>query len=175
MRENTTYVAHEKFTEIVARLGLPTEEKKGWLRINSPASPSYRVYVPFTKRVGRIDVAGLPEADEVAGCRRMGGEKFGAVAHQLDMSLPEADILANFEAVLAHISGLAAPEKKAKKFGPKAEKVAKEEVTSSPEEIEAKKARKARLLAKVAKEKGVEVSPNAEAQPEVLVAAASQE
>lgn len=108
---NSTVIALEKLLAIVEELGLKTDEKKAWLRIDGPNGS--RVYLPRRKHVGRVDIAKMsaPEGTSI----KLGDRSFGAVAEQLDMEAPEDRVLENFRAVLKHMTSLPREEVAAKK------------------------------------------------------------
>lgn len=108
-----TYVAQEKFLKIVDELGLVRKEQKGFIKVWDPkkGENAQRLYVAKTKSVGRVD---LSHFEVQFGGVDLGGEKFGGVSQQLNMCLPEEDILTNFRALCEHMAGLPAPEPKAK-------------------------------------------------------------
>ena len=90
-------LANEKYIAIVTELGLTTEIKSNWLKILGPGS-QYRVYVPLTKTVARVDIAGF---EFEHGVKPAQGE-FGNVKQQLDINpgLIEEQVLARFKCLL---------------------------------------------------------------------------
>jgi hypothetical protein len=98
MKKNVTYIAQEKFVAIATAQGLKLTEQAGFIRVELEGKPEHRLYVPRTKQVGRIDLAGFtPRARK--GFRILGeGERFGAVHAQLDFSQTEGVILDAFTA-----------------------------------------------------------------------------
>jgi hypothetical protein len=119
MKKGQTYVAREKLMAIVAELGIPTEEKKGWTKVRcTPGSDKVnrRVYVPLNKDVRRIDLAGCDS--RVPGAIPHESGRFGSVTQMVDPTLPEEAFLAAFRAILeeAVLAGdRAAEPKKAEK------------------------------------------------------------
>jgi hypothetical protein len=152
MKKNVTYIAREQFEALIAESGLPTSEKKGWTRVDGQSGR--RLYVPKTKRVGRVDAVGLSSD----GLTALGEESFGAVTHQLDMSGSEADILAAFALALEGLRTLAAVERPAKEpAAPKAARKAKgteQGIEAAPTSREGR----IELIRKVAEQHGVAVS-----------------
>lgn len=103
MKKNVTYVANDKIMQVVRESGAQIEEKKGWTKVSF--SPAHRVYVPHTKNVGRIDVSGFEVTDALIVVS-LKGESFGNVKQQLNMTLPEEQILANLKIVLESMKAL---------------------------------------------------------------------
>lgn len=100
-KKNVTYVSRDTLMAAIAASGIPTQEKAGWTLVGQHGTKGPRIYVPKTKGVGRIDVCGLGDRD---GLRALGGESFGAVTHQVDMSRPEPEILATLDDVLTALA-----------------------------------------------------------------------
>lgn len=121
MKSGVTYVEQGKFLAIAQELGLSTKEQKGFVKVwdAGKGENAQRLYVAKTKKVGRVDLSGF---EVEFGAQHLGGEKFGGVSQQLDMSLPEEDILTNFRALCEHMKSLPAPAPKERKARePKAE------------------------------------------------------
>lgn len=167
MKKNVLYIASEKFAAIATEAGVPTKDNAGftqWILGNG-----YHLYVAKTKTVGRVDFQFLPPVD-LKGVRVLGeGERFGRILAQLDFdtTLGEAAILEAFTAMTRHGASLAEWERPKKVMAPKPIASSPEASTpdSSPVDEEAEKilarAKRAEMIAKVAKEKGVDISPNA--------------
>lgn len=173
MKKDRVYIDAAKFESKIRESGLPCEVKKGWMRVMAPAHRGYRLYVPLTRRVGRIDVA-CPVTEELAPLvHDLGGEAFGAVTHQLDFSPreqgvdSEAAILSAFDSFLVHLGSVEAPppaEKKArarKEAGPKPTGWSQEIIEKSKPVSQLSGDEKAKRLALIAAEaarQGVQVS-----------------
>jgi len=164
MKKDVRYVSQERVLEAAAQLQIPVDNHlASFYLVGKFGTKGPRVYVPKTKTVGRIDLNGFEVREAMPDkVRYLGGESFGGVKEQLlmDSSLSEEQILGNFLEILAHMASLPEFPKRAK--GPRAGK--KGASTPEPTEEEVKEARKrrARLLAKVAAEKNVRLSPEAE-------------
>lgn len=111
MKTNVCYVDAAKFETLIEASGLPYEGQKGFVRVDGPKGR--RVYVASTKRVGRVDISGFEM--EGPGYVTPHCGVFGNVKQQLDFSLDEDAILANFAALLEHMKTLAPVEKAARK------------------------------------------------------------
>lgn len=164
MKKDITYIDAAKFEGIITAKGLTPVPQAGFVKVSGAKGRT--LYVARTKRVGRVDLSGF-EAPAEMGTRNLGGESFGAVTQQLRFDLPEAEVLANFEKVLDHMLTLPAREveKKSatpKASAPKAQGWSSKVAAPAPED----KAARLALIQKVAKEKGVKVSPKAMAQAE---------
>jgi hypothetical protein len=161
MKKNITYVDAAHFEKVLVARGLALLPQAGFIKVSG--AKGRNLYIAKTKRVGRIDLSGFEVPVEM-GVTNLGGEAFGAVKQQMDFTLAEADILANFEKVLNHM--LALPERVIEKKTttpkpaslPKAQGWSVAPVASLDGDAAAK--RKA-LIAKVAAEKGVSVSKGA--------------
>lgn len=161
MKKNITYVDAARFETIIVGKGLTLLPQAGFIKISG--AKGRNLYVANTKRVGRVDLSGFTTA--LPGVRNLGGEAFGAVSQQLDFSLPEAEVLANFEAILTEMLALPPREvvkanKPGKVAAPKPagwSDAAKPLAALDPEAA----AKRLALLEKVAKEKGVKVSKKA--------------
>jgi hypothetical protein len=149
MKKNVTYIDRAKFEALIEASGLHTSDKAGWTRVEG--QKGNRIYVPKTKRVGRVDVAFAHGG--ASGVRELGGESFGAVTAQLDMSLSEDAIMENFAALLDGLRDAAAPAPRKRA----ARAAQGEGETPQAEPAQGRKERLA-LIAKVAAEKGVTVS-----------------
>jgi hypothetical protein len=115
MKTNITYVDASKFETIclaaAEKHGLAITAQKGFVKVGGPKGRA--VYVASTKRVGRVDLSGFEMEGEGYVSPHCG--PFGNVKQQLDMSLGEEAILANFAALLDHLATLAPVEKAARK------------------------------------------------------------
>lgn len=119
--------------------------------------PPFRLYVPKTKTVSRMDVAGFSPA--TPGVDALGDASFGSVTHQVDFSHPAEIVLENIALLVAEMKGLPAPSSPA----PRQSKKSRDEGAvgwSQDIPVATKESRRA-LIEKVAREKGVEVSPSA--------------
>ena len=163
----STPVAFEKYVAIANELGVPTEQKASWLKLSGPKG-QYRVYVAVQKFVRRIDIAGF---EVQFGAVKPHCGEFGSVKQQLDLDLPEEDILTNFRALLTHMMSLAPVEK------PKKEAKSKAKSASSPEPTEAKtegavpadpREEATKRLAHIAKVKKMAESRGASVSPKLL-------
>ena len=135
--------------------------QKGFIKV--PGAKGRAIYVAKTQEVGRIDVSGFES--ETPGLVNLGDDSFGAVKQQVNMGLPEDEILLNLELLIDHMFTLepvvkATKEKKSKEATEKAQGWSFVPVLSAEEKVAAKAAREA-LLAKVASEMGVEISERA--------------
>jgi hypothetical protein len=151
MKPNTTYVDACHFETAIQESGLQMIAQKGFIKVMG--ATGRQVYVAATKRVGRVDISGFTV--DLPGVRTLGdGEAFGNVKQQMDFSRTQDEILATFRDLLAHLASLPAAEKQERKAPAKK---ADEPKGWSAATLESRKA----LIEKVAKEKGVKVSPKA--------------
>jgi hypothetical protein len=128
MKTNVTYVDAAKFEAIMLEKakqhGFQLADQKGFIRVEGPKGR--RIYVASTKRVGRVDLSGVEVRTE-DGKHALGFVAphcgpFGNVKQQLDMSLGEEAILANFSALLDLMAALPPVEKAQRKpAAPKAD------------------------------------------------------
>lgn len=130
MKTNTTYISAALIAQIVEQSNLPTVDKKGWLLVGNFDTNGPRVYIPKTKKVGRIDLSGF-ELDSDA-VNKLGGASFGAVHQQLRFDLPEAVVLSNLQQVLEELKALPKFQKVLKT--PKAGETPKPAAPSTPAE-----------------------------------------
>lgn len=138
MKKDITYIEAGKLETLIAQSGLEVKDKKGWTRVDGAAGR--RLYVPKTKRVGRVDLVGLSGQ----GTRQLGDdERHGSVTHQLDMTRDEAAILATFERLLGELATAPAVERPAK--APRAPKAVP--TAGKPGRVE--------LIRKVAEQRGL--------------------
>ena len=164
MKAGITYVDTAKLETIWTSIeGLTVEPQAGWVKIHGPKG--LRVYVPRGKTASKVGLAGFEV--EGMGCIPW-PEHGGAVKQQLDFSLPENEILANFELVLRHMLTLP-PVEKAKKQQPGKAPRAKAKgmtllVPSSPK-VETNAEKRARLQ-KVSEEMGIPLSAKTVAELE---------
>ena len=157
MKKNVTYIAAAQFETLIAESGLTTSEKSGWIRVDG--QNGHRLYVPKTKKVGRIDCVGL----DIEGLTALGGESFGAVTHQVDFNRPEEFILAVFSLALDALKSLPAVEKAPKaKAEPKARRAAGTEPAAAAPT--ASRSDRMALIKRVAAERGVPVSADVESE-----------
>jgi hypothetical protein len=168
MKEKITYVDAAHFEALIRKHVLGMEAQAGFIKVQGPTG--YCIYVARTKRVGRVDLSwGKERTMEGPGFRRLGGEAFGNVHQQLDFSLPEAEILANFEKALVAMKGFPPVERKAraaKAGGPKAPAA-----TGWSKDIPVQtKADRKRLIEEEAKKRGLSVSPKTVAEIKELEA-----
>jgi pyruvate/2-oxoglutarate dehydrogenase complex dihydrolipoamide acyltransferase (E2) component len=173
MKNGITYVDAQKFEDIVIESGLKTELKRGWMKVYQEGAPNgHRIYLPLTKRVGRVDIAIQDfEPPSEVGFVDLRGERHGSVTHVLDQTLPEDEVLQNFALLLDHLKSLAPAE--AKKRAERAQRAGEEKAaglsrSSSPEAIaqaeeerQAARAKREELIRRVASEKGVDISEKA--------------
>ena len=104
MKAGITYVDASKFEAIILSSGLEVELKKGWVKVKGPQGRN--VYVPLTKRIGRVDISGFEvEDDGVVTLTEQ--DMIGNVGQQLDMSRSPTAILETFAKVLEHMKSLA--------------------------------------------------------------------
>jgi hypothetical protein len=153
MKTNVNYVDAAEFEAIILRSDIPHKLQKGFVKLVGPQGRN--IYVAATKRVGRVDLSGFEMLDAegklIPGFVKPHCGEFGNVKQQLDFSLPQEDILQNFELVILHMKGLQPAERKPRPIGQTKPSDPKGWTTIS------KKDRK-ELIEKVAKEKGVKVS-----------------
>lgn len=149
MKTNINYVDACHFETIITASGLDTEPQKGFIKVKGKTGR--RVYVAVTKRVGRVDLSGFTM--EGPGFIEPHCGPFGAVKQQLDMSLPQDEVLANFARLLKVLEELPAAEKAKRSMAPKADAPK----GWSPETSARREDRMA-LIRKVAAEKQVQVS-----------------
>lgn len=128
--------------------------------IKVPGERGRAIYIAKTKRVGRIDVSGF--VSPTKGLVNLGDSKFGAVEQQLNVGLPEEEIMENLENLLDHMLTLEArvtvkETKKAKEASDQAVGWSFQPTQTEEQKAAAKKARKD-LIDRVAAEKGVTVS-----------------
>jgi hypothetical protein len=110
MKTNVTYIDAAKFEQSILALGLKATVQKGFVKVEGPKGRA--VYVASTKRVGRVDISGFEMEGPGYVTPHVG--PFGNVKQQLDMSLTEEEILANFANLLTHMSSLEPVEKTAR-------------------------------------------------------------
>lgn len=108
MKKNVTYIDAQKFQIVLEKHGCKMVPQAGFIKVSG--AEGRNLYVSKQKRVGRVDFSGWTIEGE--GYLNLGGEKFGNVEQQLDFSLPEAEVLANFEKALLHMLSLPPAEKK---------------------------------------------------------------
>lgn len=149
MKTNINYVDACHFETIIKDSGLDYEPQKGFIKVKGKTGR--QVYVASTKRVGRVDVSGFTM--EGPGFIEPHCGPFGAVKQQLDHSLPQEEILANFTRLLAVLKDLAPAEKVKRSMAPK-----KDEPKGWSPETSAKREDRMALIRKVAAEKNVTVS-----------------
>lgn len=151
MKSHITYVDASLFEAIIAKHGLTMTLQKGFVKVDGPTGR--RVYVAATKRVGRVDISGFkmlaPDGSDLPGFVPPHMGEAGNVKQQLDCSLGEADILANFELLLTHMESLAPAEKAERKAAAPKEDDAK---GWSKATLEGRKARIKKAAKKVAQD-----------------------
>jgi len=62
MKKNVTYVSQSDLVSTIVdavRAGWRVEERTGWMKLVAPQDKEVRVYIPLTKKVGRIELAGF--------------------------------------------------------------------------------------------------------------------
>lgn len=164
MKKNTLYVDAALFEGVLIELGCKYEKQKGFVKVEIPGAAGRRVYIGNTQRVGRVDISGFevptdPDGEEFfAHVKDLGGLSFGAVKQQLDFEQTDGrtaeSLVATLRAVIEHGASLGDAPPKAKSAPGVTASSPKPKGWMSDEE-------RALLIAKVAKEKGVAVSPNA--------------
>ena len=97
-KKQVTYIDAAKFEAVIRELGIPVEEKKGWMKCLGPKG--HAVYVPKTKTVGRVDVSWGAHLGMEGVLDLDASDRFGSVWAQLDMTRAEDEVLAAFRAVL---------------------------------------------------------------------------
>lgn len=118
MKTNVTYIDAAKFEALIVASGLTMAGQKGFVKVMGPKGRV--VYVASTKRVGRVDISGFEM--EGPGYVTPHCGPFGNVKQQLDFSLPEDEVLSNFQKLLAHMATLSPVEKAPRKApAPKAD------------------------------------------------------
>lgn len=157
--QGATPVLREKFFAIAHEVGIPVEELKSWFKLKGPGGQ--RVYVPKTKNVTRIDISGF---EVQFGAKVPDQGVFGGVKQQLDMALPEAEVLENFKALLLVLKELPPPPKPEAKSRAKSAPQAGDdsspgEVPSSPDSLQADQLRIARIR-EYAEKTGMPISKN---------------
>jgi hypothetical protein len=111
LKKNVNYVEQSALLSIASELGLETKEQAGFIRLQAPGKPDYRLYVAKTKTVGRVDISGFTPAEQT-GIRLLGGESFGKVKAQLDFTAaPAWLILSAFRSTCLEMISLPAPTK----------------------------------------------------------------
>jgi len=130
---DTVHVTRAAFDLVVKEFpSLSVEEKAQWTKLEG--AKGRKVYLPKTKTVRRVDIAGFEVEPSMAMVPKQG--VFGAVKQQLRLHGTEVDILNRFRKLLSTLVSLTAVEKAAKA---KIEKVKPAEVVktdlNSPEEI----------------------------------------
>lgn len=162
MKKDITYVSQESVIAVLtSKSGLQFEEKKGWLKVMG--AKGRNIYVPQTKRVGRIDISGFEAEPTLAKVPHCG--VFGNVKQQLRMDGDEAQILARLGLVIDLMLSLPA---RVKEVTVRAKKPAAPVADSSPDslpvevepepDLNAERLARIELIKKVAAEKGVSVS-----------------
>lgn len=160
MAKNVTYVARDKFEALITSAGLKFIEQAGYLKV--PCN-GRAVYVAKAKNVGRVDISGFCPSDILGVKVLSAGERFCRVQAQINFSLTEAEILGAFDSVLSFMKTIPAEtssEKKARKAAqarPGKVKPAFQQVMKTS----MSNADTLALIERVAREKGVKVSPKA--------------
>lgn len=160
MKKEINYVDAARFEEIIRNANLPYTAQAGFVKVHGPKGR--QVYVAKTKNVGRVDISGF----------EMEGQGYipfpdhgGSVKQQLDFSLPEAQVLANFEKLLKHMATLPPVEKKGRAATratprPKATGWSGQVESSSPVPKESRK----ETLQRISKQMGVPLSKKTQAE-----------
>jgi hypothetical protein len=161
----TLFATREQYIALVEKAGADWAEQSGFIRVNSQSGA--RLYVAATKTVRRVDLSGftMPLAEEITKLPHCG--KFGKVEQQMVVGSGAEGDLERFEEILTALLALPVPAKPEPK--PKAPKKAKGEkkgwgakpAAPAVEDLAAKAARLA-LIKRVAAEKGVQVSAQAD-------------
>jgi len=162
-----SYVDAAKIEAVILKFpSLQMTPQAGFLKVAAPETARhYRVYPARTTMVGRVDLSGFT-MDHPGLLTLKDHERFGKVSQQVDFSRPEAEVLECLEAVLAHMASLPAPakpEKAKKEAAPKAKgwSFRTAAADKTPEQLAEEKAKRRALIERVAREKGVAVSPHA--------------
>lgn len=160
MKKNVTYILAAAFETAIQESGLTTSEKSGWIRVDG--QNGRRLYVPKTKKVGRVDLVGIGHSASPAGVTSLGEGKFGAVTHQLNFDRSESEVLAMFSALLEELKTAPAVEKPAKEPKAPRERKAKGTEAGTVEAPKASRADRMALIRATAEKHGVAVSPDEE-------------
>jgi len=100
-KDQLTRIAPQKFEEIMRKAGVVTIQQKNYTKVVGPVGCS--LYVPTSKRVGKVYISGF--VPKSPGVRELpADEAHGSVAYGLDFFWPEAEVLANFELLLADLA-----------------------------------------------------------------------
>lgn len=100
----------ETVVELIQESGLPTQQLKGWTKVLATDGSERRLYVPTTRRVKRVDLAGFAPPPHVA-IRQVDDQTRGAeglsggVQAQIDFSRPAGEIVDAIRFALAIIAG----------------------------------------------------------------------
>ncbi len=151
MKTNVTYIESSKFEATLAlakEMGLKVLDQRGFIKVTGPKG--YALYVASTKRVGRVDLSGFTMGQ--AGFVSPHCGPFGNVKEQVDFSLDEETILANFALALSTMMGLAPKEKEVKAPVEKKVKAPKPEAPELDASSPAPKANRLKKIAKVAED-----------------------
>lgn len=152
-----TKVDNGKFLDVAHRLGVRAEDQAKFTKFSANGRA---VYVELTMEVGRVDLSGF--SPEGKGFRRLGeGERFGRVECQIDFSEDEATVLSCFRLALETMLSLPRPERVRRTVSPRPVRPSAVEAGKEEPVVEMSKADRLALIAKIAKEKGVAVSPRA--------------
>lgn len=170
MKTGITYIARTNYEQVLAEKNIPFTVKSGFIRAGALKGRGPRVYVPTTKRVGVVYLSDWEAPLSIAQVPDCG--QFSTVKQSMRMEGDESEVMFRF----AQICDLMVEAQAAfvKPTRAKVEKIVTEApIEKTPEELaqieaektakrEADKARRAALIAKVAAEKGVSVSPQAQ-------------
>ena len=173
MKKGTTYVDSAKLEVIWNSIdGIKVDaEGKGWIKLYVHGPLGQRVYVPRQKSVSTVELS----AFETTGMGAIPSDRGGNVKQKLDFSLPENEILANFELTLRHMLTLA-PIEKVKKAQPgKAPKPKAVGMTLLAPSSQGPKESKRERLERISKEMGVPLSAKTVAELEAEESAAPVE
>lgn len=151
------FATREMYEKVLSDMGVASKVQSGFLKVEPVEGR--RMYVPTTKTVRRVDLAGWEHG--LGSLTKVPDQGvFGQVRQQMRCGQGAEQDIRNFTALLSHLLTLSPVEKEAK--APKAPKASQPTVVapvpSSPEVEAAKLEAKRQLILKVAREKGVPVS-----------------
>lgn len=99
--KDMTPVAQEKLIAILKEEGVHYTEQSGFIRVEGPTGR--RLYIANTQKVRRVDLSGFTIKH---GAHAPASGEFGRVKQQLDFSLPEDKVLANFQQTVRYMMAL---------------------------------------------------------------------
>jgi hypothetical protein len=114
MSVHGTAVPVEQLMSIVQESGLNISDKKSWVCVNPHGDNGPRIYIPKAKNAWRVDVAKMPQSDELDAITRvphMGVS--GSVTRQLQtLGKTQDEVIADFKRLITCLVAAPKPEPK---------------------------------------------------------------